>query len=138
MIALHADTKISGGMRAVLEGLTHGRSQTVPQIARARPVSRQHIQARVNDLLARGYVAYADNPAHRRSRLVAVTEDGQKAFRSLRQRENEAFARLHLDIAAEDLGAANRVLSRLIAAFQGGEWQAIVGRSFHQSIHQPS
>jgi DNA-binding MarR family transcriptional regulator len=122
---LHKDTGMSAGKRAVLESLTNGGPQTVPQMARTRPVSRQHIQGLVNDLLDQGLVEYTDNPAHRRSKLVRTTEPGRKAFSSLRQRESEAFARLSLEIVADDLDAANRVLSRLVEAFQSTEWHAI-------------
>ncbi len=124
--ALHADTGISVGMRAVLESLINDGARTVPQLARARPVSRQHIQALVNDLLAQGHVAYINNPAHKRSKLVELTENGRKAFSSLRQRERAAFARLRLDIDTDGLEDANRVLSRLVDTFQGSQWQSIV------------
>ena len=94
-------------------------------MARVRPVSRQHIQGLVNDLLDLGLVEYTDNPAHRRSKLVRTTELGGQTYTSLRQRESEAFARLPLEIVPEDLVAANRVLSRLVDVFQGTEWHAI-------------
>ena len=123
--ALHKDTGISGGMRAVLESLTNRGPQTVPQMARVRPVSRQHIQGLVNDLLDLGLVEYTDNPAHRRSKLVRTTELGGQTYTSLRQRESEAFAHLPLEIVPDDLVAANRVLSKLVDAFQGTEWHAI-------------
>ena len=124
--ALHEDTGISGGMRAVLESLDADGPRTVPELARSRPVSRQHIQVLVNDLLEQGYVAYQDNPAHKRSKLVRMTEEGRLTFAALRRRENEAFSRLPLDVAPDDLKAAERVLSGLVESFQGAEWRSIV------------
>ena len=50
--ALHEGSGISTGMRAVLENVVEGGPMTVPEMARMRPVSRQHIQVLVNDLLA--------------------------------------------------------------------------------------
>ena len=123
---LHEGSSVSGGMRAVLESLITGGSQTVPQMARSRPVSRQHIQTLVNELLASGYVDYQDNPAHRSSKLVCATEKGRTLFSSFRKREIEALNRLSLDVTVEPLKEANKVLSVLIERFQSQEWQSIV------------
>lgn len=123
---LHEGSGVSGGMRAVLESVITSGPQTVPQLARIRPVSRQHIQLLVNDLLGMGYVEYRENPAHRRSRLVAATERGQRLFSSFRERETEALSRLPVDVSAKELDAARQVLSGLIERFQSPEWQSIV------------
>jgi DNA-binding MarR family transcriptional regulator len=124
--ALHEGSGVSVGMRAVLESVIAGGPQTVPQMARARPVSRQHIQTLVNELLAAGYVEYLDNPAHRRSKLVRITKKGRKLFSSLRERENEALSRLSVDVTIQELEDAGHVLSVLIERFQSTEWRTIV------------
>ena len=123
---LHETSGITGGMRAVLESVVEGGSQTVPEMARARPVSRQHIQTLVNELLDAGYVEYRDNPAHRRSKLVAPTRVGEAAFAALRARETAALTRLALDIDAQELERATQALTQLIERFQGPAWQKIV------------
>ena len=71
--ALHQNSSVSVGMRAVLESVIDGGPQTVPHMAKIRPVTRQHIQTLVNELLDGNYVEYIDNPAHKRSKLVAPT-----------------------------------------------------------------
>lgn len=124
--ALHEGSGVSGGMRAVLESVVTGGPQTVPQLARIRPVSRQHIQLLVNALLAVGLVEYLDNPAHRRSRLVGATEKGRTLFGAFRNRENVALSRLTMDVTPEALEAAGQVLSVLIERFQSREWQSII------------
>ena len=73
---LHADTGVSVRLRAILEYVSRHGPATVPDIARARRVSRQHVQTTVNELLALGLVAYRPNPSHRRSHLVALTDEG--------------------------------------------------------------
>jgi DNA-binding MarR family transcriptional regulator len=123
---LHAAGGITVGMRAVLESVIEGGPRTVPELARARPVSRQHIQILVNGLLALGYVAYRDNPAHRRSKLVAPTAEGEAAFAALRAREAAALTRLAVEIDAAEMERATRALTRLIEGFQGPAWQKIV------------
>jgi len=57
---------LSAARRGVLRSLARLGPQTVPQMAGARPVSRQHIQTIVNALAADGLVETIDNPAHKR------------------------------------------------------------------------
>lgn len=126
--ALHADSEVSAGMRALLETLTAHGPLTVPEMARMRPVTRQHVQALVNSLLDLGYVEALNNPAHRRSKLIAVTPSGTKAFKAMRSLENEAFRHVELDIAAEELRSANEVLRKLIDVLDGTEWRTVAKR----------
>ncbi len=123
--ALHAGSGVSSGMRGVLESLISDGPQSVPQLARARPVSRQHIQALVNDLLAGGYVKLADNPAHRRSKLVQPSQSGRACLTALRAREAEAFKHLDLDIPTDQLEAATQVLEKLNEGVRGTAWWSI-------------
>ena len=123
---LHGDLGISGGMRAVLESVIESGPQTVPDMARARPVSRQHIQMLVNGLLDAGCVAYLENPAHKRSRLVSPTENGREIYELMRERERDAFRTLTVELSAEDMETATAVLRSLIAAFRSEQWRAIV------------
>ena len=70
---IHSDANLTAAARGVLRGLDRIGPQTVPQIARARPVSRQYIQAVVNHLGKRRVVELVPNPAHKRSSLVQLT-----------------------------------------------------------------
>lgn len=126
VMKLHEGVHVSGGMRAVLENVITKGPQTVPELARIRPVSRQHIQGHVNALLNVDYVEYLENPAHRRSKLVQATEKGRNVFSALRQREAEALSRLSLNVSDQELKSARQVLSVLIEQFQSDEWETIV------------
>jgi DNA-binding MarR family transcriptional regulator len=84
---IHEDTRISMGMRAVLEYLAREGDATVPQMARARRVTRQRIQSLVDNLLAMSLVARRDNPESRRSPLVTLTPAGRRTIRQMRRRE---------------------------------------------------
>ncbi len=100
---LHGKEPVTLGMRAVLEFLAlHGPS-TVPQVARSRGVTRQHIQGLVNALVELGLAALADNPAHRRSVLVRLTPEGGKTIERMRGRERRLFDRLDLGRSNDDL-----------------------------------
>ena len=107
---LHQREELTMGMRAVLEFLRRNGPTAVPAIARARRVTRQHIQALVNPLLERGLVACVANPAHRRSPLIQLTARGERTIDRMRGREaavlgDVPLSRAQLQRAAETLRA---------------------------------
>lgn len=117
--ATPGDQGFTASHRAVLESLRTLGAQTVPALARARPVARQHIQVLVNDLTAWGLTAARANPAHKRSPLITLTRAGQARFDAIRAAEKEALASLELSLAtgrmvtiAEELETLGRDLER--------------------------
>lgn len=87
--AIHSGSEVSVPMRAVLEYIGDHGPHTVSSTARARSVSRQHIQALVNDLLALGLVDRLDNPDHARAPLIELTAEGIQTIGTMRRRERE-------------------------------------------------
>jgi DNA-binding MarR family transcriptional regulator len=110
---MHADLGISASMRAVMETLAEEGGKPVPKIARTKGVSRQQIQVNVNALLKKRLVALTDNPAHKRSPLVALTENGRAAFSEMRRREASTLEYLAADFSADALDNASAILSKL-------------------------
>src|SRR5262245_65949851 len=55
-----------------------GRPLTVPQIARRMGLTRQAVQATVNQLHRDTLIETSDNPDHRRSPLINLTERGRQ------------------------------------------------------------
>jgi DNA-binding MarR family transcriptional regulator len=111
--ALHQDLGITASMRAVMESLAEDGEQTVPQIARRKSVSRQHIQVNVDALLKVSIVVLRHNPAHRRSPVIAMTKRGQSAFKEMRRREKGILNCLAKEFAVNELEQALKVLARL-------------------------
>ena len=72
-----AVTEWGGGLFAMLRTLALMGPLTVPQIARTRPVARQRIQRLADGAAKDGLVEFIDNPAHKRSKLVRLTLEGQ-------------------------------------------------------------
>src|SRR5258708_1691561 len=66
--------------KSVLQAVHRSGAQTVPQIARLNSTSRQNIQVLVNRLKKEGCIEVVPNPAHRRSSLVRLTEQGRAAL----------------------------------------------------------
>jgi len=110
---LHDDIDPPG--RAVLEHLTRNGAASVPQIARVRHVSRQHIQSIVNGLLARGLVETTANPAHRRSHLIVLTDTGHDLIRRVIERERTVIEPLTGTVEVARIREAATTLAALRA-----------------------
>jgi DNA-binding MarR family transcriptional regulator len=112
---LHAEEPVSVSMRAVLEFLLRNSDSSVPTIARSRHVSRQLIQLLVNALLEQELVELRDNPAHRRSPLIALTPAGEKLIRRMRSREARFFEAMSRNLSEARIAAATRTLRAIRA-----------------------
>lgn len=115
---LHAGLEITAPMRGVMESLWRVGPQTVPQLAAARPVSRQHIQTQVNALRDRGIVDIVPNPAHKRSSLIDLTAEGRRQFEAMLSREAAILESLAEGRDADDLAVTARTLTALAAVFE--------------------
>ena len=115
--------KLSAGRRGVLRGLDRLGPQTVPQMARARPVSRQYIQTLVDVLAEEGYVELVPNPAHRRSSLVQLTPRGKQFVEETHRREAQLLADLPISIPERDLETAAAVVRTVREFFESERWK---------------
>lgn len=106
-------TGLSVPLRAVLELLLERGPRTVPQVARDFAVTRQSVQALVDVGVDQGLVALSDNPQHRRSRLVTLTEHGRQVFADVHRRELANLDRVTADLDPADLAHCARVLAVL-------------------------
>jgi DNA-binding MarR family transcriptional regulator len=102
----------AGGEFGVLRTLVLEGPQTVPQMAAARPVSRQHCQTIVNGLAEQGLVEFLDNPRHKRSKLVRVTKRGRARFEAMKAQFTEAAAVYAPHFSAAEVQAAADVCRR--------------------------
>ncbi len=110
---LHADPALTAAHRAMLESLFRDGPQTVPELARGRSVSRQHIQILINRLLELGLVEARPNPGNRRSPHIALADAGRKRFEAMRRRERRTFAPATLPVSARRLREATETLAAL-------------------------
>jgi DNA-binding MarR family transcriptional regulator len=115
----------AGDRLAAEEGLTAARWQvlgglalaerplTVPQIARRMGLTRQAVQASVNRLLDHGLVETDQNPDHRRSPLIHLTELGKAKYGRLQRRQVSWINQLAAGLKQSELKTAARVLGEL-------------------------
>ena len=101
---------LSGERRNLLWELERIGPQTVPQLARSRAVTRQHVQVLANGLEEEGYVEFIANPAHRRSRLVRLTASGAERLVEMRRREAELLSGMRTAASTEQVERAVEVL----------------------------
>ncbi|MFI2371973.1 MarR family winged helix-turn-helix transcriptional regulator [Streptomyces sp. NPDC018833] len=98
--------------------------QSVAQIARTMGITRQSVQ-RVADLLAgQGLAEYRPNPAHRRAKLLHVTEAGREAIRKIDPGHAMLARQLLGQLGAEEFAETVRVLERLSRAMDAIEHDA--------------
>jgi DNA-binding MarR family transcriptional regulator len=74
------------GYWSVLRLLKINGPQTVPQIARYRYVPRQSVQKLANEMLKDGVIELVNNPAHKRSKLLRLTHEGDIIFQEMSDR----------------------------------------------------
>ena len=110
---LHAGESVTLGMRAVLEFVLRNGPATVPDIARSRSVTRQHIQTLVNALMDHALVVLEDNPLHKRSSLVTLTKEGERVFKRMRKREDRLYEATDFDLKAKEIEAAVATLRQV-------------------------
>ena len=114
-----------GHRLAAREGLTAARWQvlgavalaerplTVPQIARRMGLTRQAVQATVNQLLSEALAQTGDNIDHRRSPLIRLTGLGRQKYAALDRRQIRWINELAAGLKISDLAAAARLLRDL-------------------------
>lgn len=110
---LHGTEVTSVAGRGVLEFLLNSGPTSVPDIARSRYVSRQHIQTIADGLVAGGLIVAVANPAHRRSPLFELTAVGRDVITAMHQRERDLMkARSRsVGLTATDIDHAASVLA---------------------------
>jgi DNA-binding MarR family transcriptional regulator len=107
----HDGSGLSATTRGVLELLLRSGSMTVPDMARARGVSRQHVQQQVDALLEGDLVERTANPAHRRSPMIALSDRGRALIQNMRAEEQHAVSRLQVGVSDEAIAEAVQVLA---------------------------
>ncbi len=115
----------AGDLLAAEEGLTSARWQvlgalalsdrplTVPQIARRMGLTRQSVQASVNRLRGDALIETDENPDHRRSPLIRLTELGRAKYAGLQRRQVRWVDALAAGLKVSDLETTARVLEEL-------------------------
>jgi DNA-binding MarR family transcriptional regulator len=115
---VHAQAGLSTSTLKIIDTLLQFGSVTVPDIAAHLDVCRQFVQTVCNDLLDREYVLFSENPRHKRSKLMTLTDAGRSAYAKARDNEYRLIERLLPDIDSERAGHAYEILKQIQKAIQ--------------------
>ncbi|MGM7645402.1 MarR family winged helix-turn-helix transcriptional regulator [Nocardia sp. JW2] len=88
----------------------------VAGIARAIGITRQSVQRVADILVGKGLCEYRPNPAHKRAKLVAITEAGEAAIRRIDPQHEVLARRLADALGPAEFAATVETLTRLSAA----------------------
>lgn len=113
-----SDTGLTSADRAVMEFLYPDTELTVPDIARRYQVSRQHVQVTVNRLLDHELLINVENPRHKRSSLLRLTQQGRERFAAIRRHEGALLDEIFTGLNPEEVAATRRTLETLLCHFQ--------------------
>ncbi len=101
----------------VLAAAAHA-EMSVAQIARILGLARQGVQ-RIADLLeAEGLARYEDNPAHRRARLLVLTQQGRETLAAIRAKQTVWVNALGEGFSETELRDAAGLLARVLDALK--------------------
>ena len=107
----HARWKVIGAIALSDNGLT------VPGIARVLGQSRQAVQRITDVMVEDGLLEYYENPKHKRSVLVLLSDQGKEIYNTLREVQDPWAIDATQDIPVEELETALRLIRRLIKKF---------------------
>jgi DNA-binding MarR family transcriptional regulator len=96
---------------------------TVSQIARAMGLTRQSVQRTADRLHAERLVSYADNPAHRRAKLVRLTAEGRSVLDWITERQVAWVNRLAAGLSDTDLTEGLELLRGVRERLESAEFQ---------------
>jgi DNA-binding MarR family transcriptional regulator len=108
---------LSVGVRAVLDLLRGHGPMTVPQMGRAQALSRQFVQRMVNQAAEHGLVESVPNPAHQRSPLIRLTDEGRARITATVDREQAVLREVGGDLTDAEMTACLRVLREMVRTF---------------------
>jgi DNA-binding MarR family transcriptional regulator len=115
------DSGLTVADRAVMEFLYPDAQLSVPDIARRYQVSRQHVQVTANRLLEEGLLSSHDNPQHKRSPLLQLSDRGVETFTEIRRNESVLLDDLYADIEIADIATTRRTLEALLHQLKQGD-----------------
>jgi len=96
----------------VLDAVAAGPA-TVAQIGRMRGLARQSVQRTADLAVAEGLASYIDNPAHRRAKLLMLTERGRESVRVITVRQKRWADIVGADIGLAELGTARAMVEHV-------------------------
>lgn len=106
-------TGLTVRMRAILEILQRHGGLTVPDLARALDIQRQYVQLMVNETCNAGLTDKRQNPRHKRSYEITLTQAGTDLISEVLARETALVEQLSHHFTEQDVATTLRVVRDL-------------------------
>jgi DNA-binding MarR family transcriptional regulator len=100
-------------------GAVIGTPLSVSDIGRSMGITRQAVQRTADLLVGKGLAEYHDNPAHRRAKLVALTDAGREAIAAIGPQHAHEAGQLVAAIGAEELADTIAAMIKLSEVLDG-------------------
>jgi DNA-binding MarR family transcriptional regulator len=91
---------------------------TVPQVARRLGVTRQNVQRIVDELRRERLLRLVDNPDHKTSPLIELTDSGEDHLARINAAAEDVHQRMLAHFTERDVKSLRTLLSKFIAAIQ--------------------
>jgi DNA-binding MarR family transcriptional regulator len=88
-------------------------AESVARLARSMGLNRQGVQRIVNELAEEGFVAFQENPHHRRAKLVTLTDIGRAACDAADRLQKPWVNALAKGLDAGEIVAASDIIETL-------------------------
>ncbi|MGH8915776.1 MAG: MarR family winged helix-turn-helix transcriptional regulator [Acidimicrobiia bacterium] len=86
---------------------------TVAQIGRMRGLARQSVQRTADLVVEEGFATYIDNPAHRRAKLLTLSERGRESVRVITVRQKRWADAVGAEVGLAELERAQALIERV-------------------------
>jgi DNA-binding MarR family transcriptional regulator len=94
-------------------GVVEHEPTPVAHVARIMGLTRQSVQQTADTLASSGFIAYTNNPYHRRAKLMNITPKGRKALDYMQQCQVDWANQISENHSLEDLISVVTVLQQL-------------------------
>lgn len=111
-------TGLTVRMRAILEILHRQGALTVPDLARELDIQRQYVQLMVNETCTADLTKKQQNPRHKRSHEIILTQAGTELISKVLERETALVEQLSDHFTEQDIATTLRVVRDLTLALK--------------------
>lgn len=118
-------TGLTVRMRAILEILRRQGALTVPDLARALDIQRQYVQLMVNETRNAGLTDKQQNPRHKRSHEITLTQAGTELISEVLASETALVEQLSSQFTEQDVATTLRVMRDLTLALKSKSLEPI-------------
>ncbi|GAB6145615.1 hypothetical protein JCM12294_30530 [Desulfocicer niacini] len=110
---VHEQAGLGTPQRRIMHVLDRYGPATIPHIALRLEVSRQFIRTVCNKMIADGFLESEENPFHKKSMLIRMSEFGAVTFRQSEEKEHQIIEQALPGIDFKEVSQAVRLLKRI-------------------------